>query len=408
MRRAVRHGHRLGVRDPFFWRMVAPLDAEMGDAYPELRRRRAQVERILRQEEEQFARTLDQGMRILEDAIDGLDGRMIPGETVFRLYDTYGFPVDLTADIARERSLEVDMDAFERAMEGQRARARASSRFRVEGDEAIDVAASSTFVGYGGSRRPGDGDRAAARRRGGGPARSEEEGWVVLDETPFYAEAGGQVGDRGRLVADGIGFEITDTQRYGDAIVHVGVVTGGALSTGTVLDARVDARARRATARNHSATHLLHAALAGGARRACRAEGLPGRAGSPPVRLLPLRTGHEGGTAPYRGHGLGVDPRQRRGPDRGHAARRGQAQRRDRAVRREVRRPGASALPRRLLGGALRRHPRVARGRRGPVQDRLRGGHRGGRAPGRGPHRRGGARLGAFDGGTGSSASRAA
>ena len=261
MRRAIRHGHRLGVRDPFFWRMVAPLDAEMGDAYPELRRRRAQVERILRQEEEQFARTLDQGMRILEDTINGLEDDTIPGETVFRLYDTYGFPVDLTADIARERSLEVDMDAFERAMEGQRARARASSRFRVEGDEAIDVAASSTFVGYG--RLDGRATVTALLRDGREVDRldPEEEGWVVLDETPFYAEAGGQVGDRGRLVADGLGFEITDTQRYGDAIVHVGVVTGGALSTGTVLDARVDARARRATARNHSATHLLHAAL---------------------------------------------------------------------------------------------------------------------------------------------------
>ena len=242
MRRAVRHGHRLGVRDPFFWRMVAPLDAEMGDAYPELRRRRAQVERILRQEEEQFARTLDQGMRILEDAIDGLEDDTIPGETVFRLYDTYGFPVDLTADIARERSLGVDLDAFERAMEGQRARARASSRFRAEGDAAIDVAASSDFVGY--DRLDGRATVTALLRDGKEVDRldPEEEGWVVLDETPFYAEAGGQIGDRGRLVADGIGFEITDTQRHGDAIVHIGVVTGGALSTGTVLDARVDAR----------------------------------------------------------------------------------------------------------------------------------------------------------------------
>ena len=261
VRRAIRHGHRLGVRDPFFWRMVAALDAEMGDAYPELRRRRAQVERVLRQEEEQFARTLDQGMRILEDAIDGLEGDTIPGETVFRLYDTYGFPVDLTADIARERSLGVDLDAFERAMEGQRARARASSRFRTDGDAAVDVAASSTFVGY--DRLDGTATVTALLRDGTEVDRldPEDEGWVVLDETPFYAEAGGQVGDRGRLVADGIGFEITDTQRHGDAIVHIGVVTGGALSTGAVLDARVDARARRATARNHSATHLLHAAL---------------------------------------------------------------------------------------------------------------------------------------------------
>ncbi len=261
MRRAIRHGHRLGARDPFFWRMVAALDAEMGDAYPELRRRRAQVERILRLEEEQFARTLGQGMRMLEDAIDGIEGDTIPGETVFRLYDTYGFPADLTADIARERALGVDLDAFERAMEGQRARARASSRFRAEDEAALDVAVSSTFVGY--DRLGGRATVTALFRAGREVERldPEEEGWVVLDETPFYAEAGGQVGDRGRLGADGIGFEVTDTQRHGDAIVHVGVVTGGALSAGAVVEAQVDAEARRAAARNHSATHLLHAAL---------------------------------------------------------------------------------------------------------------------------------------------------
>ena len=261
MRRAIRHGHRLGVRDPFFWRMVATLDAEMGDAYPELRRRRAQVERVLRQEEEQFARTLDQGMRILEDAIDGLEGNSIPGETVFKLYDTYGFPVDLTADIARERSLAVDLDAFERAMEGQRARARASSRFKADGEAVVAVGGASTFVGY--ERLDGKATVSTLLRDGKDVQRldPEEEGWVVLDETPFYAESGGQVGDRGRLVAGGIGFEVTDTQRHGDAVVHIGVVTGGALSTGAVVEARVDAKARRATARNHSATHLLHAAL---------------------------------------------------------------------------------------------------------------------------------------------------
>ena len=261
VRRAIRHGHRLGVRDPFFWRMVAPLDAEMGDAYPELRRRRDRVERVLRQEEEQFARTLDQGMRILEDAIEAIDGDVIPGETVFKLFDTYGFPADLTADIARERSLRVDLDAFERAMERQRARARASSRFKAEGEAAIDVGAESAFVGY--HRLEGRATVTALVRDGNEVNRldPEEEGWVVLDETPFYAEAGGQVGDRGQLVAGGIGFEVADTQRHGDAIAHIGVVTGGALSTGTVVGARVDAPARRATARNHSATHLLHAAL---------------------------------------------------------------------------------------------------------------------------------------------------
>ena len=261
IRRAIRHGHRLGVRDPFFWRMVAALDAEMGDAYPELRRRRTRVERALRQEEEQFARTLDQGMRILEDAIRGLEEDVIPGETVFKLYDTYGFPVDLTADIARERSLTVDHDAFERAMEGQRARARASSRFKADGEAAVDVGGASTFVGY--DRLDGKATIIALLRDGKEVERldPEEEGWVVLDETPFYAESGGQVGDRGRLVAGGIGFEVIDTQRHGEAIVHAGVVTGGALPAGAVVEARVDGQARRAAARNHSATHLVHAAL---------------------------------------------------------------------------------------------------------------------------------------------------
>ena len=261
IRRAIRHGHRLGARDPFFWRMVAALDAEMGDAYPEIRRRRARVERVLRQEEEQFARTLDQGMRILEEAIDGLDGDVIPGETVFKLYDTYGFPVDLTADIARERFLTVDRETFERAMDAQRARARASSRFKAHGETAVDVDAASTFVGY--DRLDAKATVTALLRDGKGVERldPEEEGWVVLDETPFYAESGGQIGDRGRLAADGIGFEVIDTQRHGDAIVHIGVVTGGALSTGAVVDARVDGRARRAAARNHSATHLVHTAL---------------------------------------------------------------------------------------------------------------------------------------------------
>ena len=261
VRRAIRHGHRLGMRDPFFWRMIAALDAEMGDAYPELRTRRERVERVLRREEEQFARTLDQGMRVLEDAIDGLEGGVIPGETVFRLYDTYGFPVDLTADVARERSLGVDLEEFDRAMEGQRARARASSRFKADDETGIDVGGASAFTGY--DRLDGKATVTTLLREGESVDRlgPEENGWVVLDETPFYAEAGGQVGDRGWLSAGGIGFEVADTQRHGDAIVHIGVVTGGALPVGAVVEARVDAEARRATARNHSATHLLHAAL---------------------------------------------------------------------------------------------------------------------------------------------------
>ncbi len=262
MRRAIRHGYRLGCSEPFFHRLVAPLVGEMGAAYPELAAARSHVERVIRIEEERFAETLDHGMRILDDTIAGLKGNEIPGEAVFRLYDTYGFPADLTADIARERGLTVDMDGFEREMGHQRQRARAASQFGVGQNADFDFQGESDFRGYDRLEETGTlvalyQDGVACETLGEG-----EEGLVILDVTPFYAESGGQVGDRGRLGTETARFEVLDTRKQGDgAICHVGRVTSGRLSVGDQVDARVDAGRRRATALNHSATHLLHAAL---------------------------------------------------------------------------------------------------------------------------------------------------
>jgi alanyl-tRNA synthetase len=261
IRRAIRHGHKLGVEEPFFYRLVEALEQEMGAAYPELGERREVVERILRQEEERFDETLDQGLRILDQAIEDLSGDQIPGDTVFRLYDTFGFPVDLTADIARERGLTVDMANFEKAMEGQRGRARAASQFEAAGDKELEVEGSSEFVGYDSTRGEG---RVIALFHDGAPVDSlgpEDRGIVVMDSTPFYPESGGQVGDHGEISANGTRFEVDDTQRRGDATLHVGVITDGEIRVGDSVVAQVDAPRRRATARNHSATHLLHAAL---------------------------------------------------------------------------------------------------------------------------------------------------
>ena len=263
-RRAIRHGHRLGMSDPFFYRLVAPLESEMGEAYPELRSRREIVERTLRFEEERFALTLDQGMRILNAAIEGLGGDTIPGETVFRLYDTYGFPVDLTADVARERNLDVDLEAFEAAMEAQRRRARASHRFADDrkGEESLPVDGATTrFLGY--ECTESEAEVLILLRAGESVDRlgPGEEGAVVLDRTPFYPEGGGQVGDRGTLSAGSARFEVRDTRRRGESVVHHGVLEGGELARGGSVRAHVDALARTATARHHSATHLLHAAL---------------------------------------------------------------------------------------------------------------------------------------------------
>jgi alanyl-tRNA synthetase len=261
IRRALRHGYKLGVSEPFFHRLVQPLAAEMGEAYPELVRRQAHVEKVLKKEEERFAETLDQGMAILEESIDGLTGEVIPGDVVFRLYDTYGFPVDLTADIARERGLTIDQQGFEAAMEGQRERARAASKFGVAEGEGVVVEAASSFSGY--EQDMGASEVIALVKDGETVTElaAGQRGGVVLASTPFYAESGGQVGDTGVLTSAGTAFRVTDTRKSGSAHVHFGELESGTLRVGDTVEAVVDAERRDRTRLNHTATHLLHAAL---------------------------------------------------------------------------------------------------------------------------------------------------
>jgi alanyl-tRNA synthetase len=262
IRRAIRHGYQLGIKEPFFWRLVETLEQQMGEAYPELVKARGHVERVLSQEEERFAETLDQGMRLLDTAIAGLEGGVIPGDTAFRLYDTYGFPLDLTADIARERGLSVDNAGFERAMNAQRERARAASRFDADYGAKQDTGLESKFVGY--ETTSASGVIAALYRDGGRQVDAlgeGEEGVILLDETPFYAESGGQVGDVGRIRAAAGEFHVTDTRKWGKAHAHHGKMVRGRLEGGESVRAEVDPAARQATVLNHSATHLLHAAL---------------------------------------------------------------------------------------------------------------------------------------------------
>ncbi|MGA7802661.1 MAG: alanine--tRNA ligase [Gammaproteobacteria bacterium] len=262
IRRAARHGSRLGIKQAFFYKLVGTLCEEMGVAYPELDRTREQVERVLRQEEERFAETLDQGMRILEEDIARLAGTVIPGATVFKLYDTYGFPVDLTADIARERNLTLDMAGFERQMAAQRERARAASQFGADYGGGLDLEGVTDFTGY--DRLVDQAAVTALLRGRESVQRLEpgEQGVVVLDHTPFYGESGGQVGDSGVLETAAARFTVQETKKQGGGVhAHVGVLEGGALQVGDTVEARVDAARRRAIMLNHSATHLLHAAL---------------------------------------------------------------------------------------------------------------------------------------------------
>ncbi|WP_024459780.1 alanine--tRNA ligase [Marinimicrobium sp. LS-A18] len=262
IRRAVRHGHQLGQTQPFFHQLVVALAEVMGDAYPELRQQRAQIEKVLLLEEEQFAKTLDKGMVVLEGALEDLSGTEIPGDIVFTLYDTYGFPVDLTADIARERGLTLDMPGYEQAMDAQRARARAAGSFKVDYTSAgLDLPATE-FLGY--TQLAEQGKIQALLKDGQLVDQLEEgdEGAVVLDRTPFYAESGGQVGDTGYLEADGgLRVEVRDCNKQGSSHLHIGRVLHGRLAVGDTLSARVDGNVRSATALNHSATHLMHAAL---------------------------------------------------------------------------------------------------------------------------------------------------
>ena len=269
IRRAVRHGSALGIAGPFLYKLVAPLVREMGDAYPILVTAQGNIERVLRQEEERFAETLEQGLKVLERVIAGLRGKVIPGCEVFQLYDTYGFPVDSTADIARERGLRLDLDGFEGEMARQRERARAASQFGAAASGTIlpvlggaaTTRSPGEFTGHAGTR--GEGQVLALYRDGEAVDVLEagQEGVVVLDRTPFYAESGGQIGDVGELHGPAGTFRVTDTRTQAGLHLHIGVVRSGQLARGETLRAEVDPLARRATAQNHSATHLLHAAL---------------------------------------------------------------------------------------------------------------------------------------------------
>jgi len=266
IRRAVRHGYKLGIEEPFFYKLVAVLEREMSSAYPELTRGRELAERVLKLEEERFAETLANGMDLLEGAISKLRGMqgaspVIPGETVFKLYDTYGFPADLTADIARERGLTIDQPGFDVAMEEQRRRSQEASKFGVDLRGGATIDARTAFQGYEGLESEG---RVVALLRNGKPVdelRNAEEGEVVLDRTPFYAEAGGQVGDTGTLTGAGLAFLVQDTVKRGAAHSHLGRVAEGRIRVGDVVCAQVDGERRHAVALNHTATHLLHAAL---------------------------------------------------------------------------------------------------------------------------------------------------
>ncbi len=261
IRRAVRHGNKLGAEGAFFHRLVEPLVAEMGAAYPELKEAQAQIESVLQQEETQFARTLDHGMQLLDQAIADLDGHVIPGRTVFTLYDTYGFPVDLTADIARERDLELDMDGFEEAMEAQREQARQASKFGVDLSNMVDLDSETEFMGY--ELLSVSGEVVALLRDGQSVEALEagESGVVVLDETAFYAESGGQVGDTGQIRGDLAVFDVDDCQKQGKAHLHIGRMNSGRIAVGDQVGSFVDSQRRHLTALHHSATHLLNAAL---------------------------------------------------------------------------------------------------------------------------------------------------
>ncbi|RMT53699.1 Alanine--tRNA ligase [Pseudomonas coronafaciens pv. atropurpurea] len=261
IRRACRHGNKLGAKGSFFYQIVAALVAEMGSAFPELVQQQSHIERVLKGEEEQFAKTLEQGLKILEQDLAELKGTVVPGEVVFKLYDTYGFPMDLTGDIARERNLTLDEEGFEREMDAQRVRARSASSFGMDYNSLVKVDVATQFTGY--SATTGSATVVALYKEGLSVTHLNEgeEGVVILDSTPFYAESGGQIGDCGFLLAGDARFDVSDTTKTGGAFLHHGVVVSGSLNVGAQVETQVADEVRDATALNHSATHLLHAAL---------------------------------------------------------------------------------------------------------------------------------------------------
>ncbi|HGU1010679.1 TPA: alanine--tRNA ligase [Escherichia coli] len=261
IRRAVRHGNMLGAKETFFYKLVGPLIDVMGSAGEDLKRQQAQVEQVLKTEEEQFARTLERGLALLDEELAKLSGDTLDGETAFRLYDTYGFPVDLTADVCRERNIKVDEAGFDAAMEEQRRRAREASGFGADYNAMIRVDSASEFKGYEHLELNGKVTALFVDGKSVDAINAGQEAVVVLDQTPFYAESGGQVGDKGELKGANFSFAVEDTQKYGQAIGHIGKLAAGSLKVGDAVQADVD-EARRARIRlNHSATHLMHAAL---------------------------------------------------------------------------------------------------------------------------------------------------
>lgn len=262
IRRAIRHGYRLGTNDVFFYKLVAPLVEEMGDAFPEIKQAQEQVERVLKVEEERFAETLEQGMKILESCVAKIEGKVIPGDIVFLLYDTYGFPVDLTADFAREQHLTVDHAGFEIEMSAQRERARAGGKFGADYDQDIKHDSQTDFTGYHDLSGTAQIVGLFAKGQAVETLLEGEEGVVVLDQTPFYAESGGQAGDNGLIEVDDAVFKVNDTQKQGgNLFLHKGVVLKGAINNKQACEARVNVEDRMATELNHSATHIMHAAL---------------------------------------------------------------------------------------------------------------------------------------------------
>ncbi|WP_350305899.1 alanine--tRNA ligase [Photorhabdus viridis] len=261
IRRAIRHGNMLGAKDTFFYKLVAPLINVMGAAGEELKRQQAIVEQVLKTEEEQFARTLERGLQLLDDELSRLSGDILDGETAFRLYDTYGFPVDLTADVCRERNIKVDEDGFAAAMENQRRRARESSGFGTDYNELIKVDERSDFSGYDYNEQQATVTAIFRNGESVNQIQAGEDAIIILDKTTFYAESGGQVGDRGILSNNNCAFDVTDTQKYSQAIGHIGKLAKGTLSVNHKVNAVIDIERRDAIRLNHSATHLLHAAL---------------------------------------------------------------------------------------------------------------------------------------------------
>ncbi len=261
IRRAARHGHKLGLNNAFFHKIVKPLVKEMGAAYPELAKAESSVEQILLKEEKRFAETLDQGMKILSDAISKLKGDTIPGDMVFKLYDTYGFPLDLTADIAREHKLKIDEAGYESAMEQQRQTARAAGKFDTDYTDKLDVTGETNFSGYDKTTDEVVIESLFVKGEKVEELKAGEQGQVILKNTPFYAESGGPVGDTGQLSSNNNIFDVNDTQKQGSVFIHNGVMKSGSIKAGNILTAQVTEERRQAIVLNHSATHLMHRAL---------------------------------------------------------------------------------------------------------------------------------------------------